>query len=315
MLSLPARGFQRSTVKHRIDLDLFADWLEGSALFTDVAVSGGDIVDILRESDFYETQAFAWEFVNDVFLHIKRRSMWMGENYPFLVRNGIRLTRKAEWKEFAPYAFCLTLSLKPLYPTWAQAFGNDYTLQGELFETLTAEAMQAHYIGWTVITTGWTRSATKKLARVVSDVCSSLGETSGELRPWSKASANEAGLDLVCFRAYEDARGGFPAYLIQCASGNDWQAKLKTPDLRVWKKIVLFSNDPKKGFSMPFALSKEAFQRNCNIVDGLLLDRYRLLAPGINNPKWVTEDTAVKMNTWTESRVLSLPLLDTSAIN
>jgi hypothetical protein len=314
MLSVPAKGFNRSVSTHNVEVDICADWLEASALFTDTEVSAADVVDLLRETELYATQDFAWEFVDNVFSTINRRAFLMGENYPFAVKHGSRLTRKDHWKSFAPYSFCLALSLSQLYPVWASSFGKNYTRQGELFENLTAESLKAHYVGWTVKKTGWTRTTPKKIQQIVAEVSSWLGEGTGAISTWTRELANEAGLDLLCFRQYEDFRGGFPAFLVQCASGKDWKEKLKTPDLRIWEKIVTFSSGPKKALSMPFALSEKDFIYHCNIVDGLLLDRHRLLAPGTIVNTWITVTTSDELNDWIAARILTLPVLDNALI-
>lgn len=314
MLTRPAKGFNLSVAGHNIDLEIFADWLEASALFSDADVSAGDIVDFLLDEALYTSQDFAWEFMDNVFSTITVRSILMGDNYPFYVRHGSRLVRKDDWRAFAPYSFCLALSLSQTYPTWASSFGKNYTRQGELFEALTAESMTAHYIGWTVKNTGWTRTTPKKINQIVAEVSDWLGEATGEITTWTRAQANEAGLDLLCFRPYSDFRGGFPSFLVQCASGKDWKDKLKTPDLRIWTKIVTFSNDPKKAFSMPFALSQKDFIFHGNLVDGLLLDRCRLLAPAPNAAQWASATISNDLVDWLETRIPSLPVADNALI-
>jgi hypothetical protein len=145
---------------------------------------------------------------------------------------------------------------------------------------------------------------------VATSVANALGETTGDLAAWTTEDAKEAGLDLLCFRPYSDARPGLPAFLVQCASGNDWKSKLKTPDLRIWTKIVSFPNDPKKALSMPFALSHEDFRRHCNVLDGLLLDRLRLLSHQSARSRWLTPATETSLISWVANRVTSLPQLE-----
>jgi hypothetical protein len=60
---------------------------------------------------------------------------------------------------------------------------------------------------------------------------------------------------------------------------------------------------------MPFALSREEFMYSCNVANGLLLDRYRLLAPGSNQAVWISDETAAKLTAWIEPRIGTLPLL------
>jgi hypothetical protein len=310
MLALPAKGFQRSVYQHNVDLAICCDWLEANCLFSDQGdLSGSDVVDFLRENEIYSDQDFAWELITNAFSEVRQRSRHMGAAYPIEVKSGTRFVRRDEWKNFIPYAFCLTLSLPVAFPKWARSFGADFTEQGELFETLTAESVAATMSGWTVHSTGWTRTNPSSLGQVVADVAARLGDATGDLMRWTAAKANEAGLDLLCFRPFPDGRVGVPVYLVQCASGGDWKKKLKTPDLRIWTKAITFASDPKKAFSMPFALDEREFTYNCNIVDGLLLDRHRLMAPGRNDQNWLSEKLSDDIKNWVERRIGSLPLV------
>lgn len=175
------------------------------------------------------------------------------------------------------------------------------------FEELTAEAVKQSLTSWEIHPTGWTRGSPVKLATVVKDIALLLGEATGDLARWASAKANEAGLDLLCFRPFPDGRVGIPVYLFQCASGSDWKTKLKTPDLDLWTKIITFASHPKKAFSMPFALPEDEFIRRCANVNGLLLDRQRLLAAGLQKRSWMSSVLAKKVNKWTAARVRSLP--------
>lgn len=80
--------------------------------------------------------------------------------------------------------------------------------------------------------------------------------------------------------------GDGSTYLMQCASGDDWTDKLHTPDIEVLKRLITFSSSPQRGIAMPFAQEDEEFSRQCNHVDGMLLDRYRLLSA--DGTDWVS---------------------------
>lgn len=310
MLALPARGFNRSVNIHNVELGACCDWLEASVLFADDDLGGADIVDILRENEIYSEQSFAWELVNDAFSVIQKRGRIIGEGYPVGLRGPTRLGKRDSWELYPAYAFCLVLSLPTSYPAWTRMFGPNFTEQGELFEALTAESIQASLTGWAVYRTGWTRSAPSRLSSVVGEVASLLGEATGDLVRWSRRKANEAGLDLVCFRPFPDGRVGVPTYLFQCASGNDWRKKMKQPDLDIWTKIITFASHPKKAFSIPFALSDEEYLYGCAVVNGLLLDRHRLLAPGRITRNWLSADLASRLIAWARPRIVQLPYLE-----
>lgn len=308
MLALPPKGFARSITKHNVDVAICCDWIEACALFGDGEVSGSDIVDILRENEIYATQEFAWELVNNVFLAIRERKRVLGDGYPLRIQAGMRVVSDSPWQDVSPYAFCLALSLSKAYPAWWQAFGQDFGPQGKLFEDLTAEAVTATFTGWEVHQTGWSATQPNHIATVVRNVAELIGEVTGEVRRWSAKRAKEAGLDLLCFKPFPDNRAGLPIMLFQCASGKDWKSKLHQPELRVWTKIVSFTIDPQKALAMPFALDPDEFRNHANVVNGLLLDRDRLLVPGQANREWISNDLRDRMRAWVEPRIETLPL-------
>ena len=135
-----------------------------------------------------------------------------------------------------------------------------------------------------------------------------LGEVVGDVDRWTKASANDAGLDLMLYRPFSDGRTGLPVFMFQCASGGDWEGKLHTPNLRVWTKAIQFPSDPKKAFATPFAFVDSEFRKSANLVDGLLLDRLRLLTPGYNDADWVSTKLSQRIVKWLRPRVKELPL-------
>ena len=97
---------------------------------------------------------------------------------------------------------------------------------------------------------------------------------------------------------------------MQCGSGGNWDGKLHTPNLRVWTKIVQWASKPKKAFATPYALSDEDFIEDCNLVNGLFLDRYRLLSCDQGNPDWVSADLKADIVAWLEPRIQLLPQAD-----
>ncbi|MBY3158989.1 hypothetical protein HFO56_42720 [Rhizobium laguerreae] len=307
MFALPTKGFQRSVNKHNVDLTICGDWIEACALFGDGEVTGSDIVDLLRENEVYESQDFAWELVNTVFAHVRERQRVLGDGYPLRVQAGTRVVATMPWQDFAPYAFCLLLSLPRAYPTWWRAFGNDFTAQGQLFEDLTAESVAATFGGWNVHKTGWSVATPNRISSIVGEIADLLGEVTGDVVRWSAAKAKEAGLDMLCFRPFTDGRVGIPVMLFQCASGMDWRNKLHAPEIRVWTKIVTFASEPKKAFAMPFTLEVDDFRNHTNVINGLLMDRDRLLAPGRTQALWTTPALNEQLCRWIEPRLATLP--------
>ena len=136
-----------------------------------------------------------------------------------------------------------------------------------------------------------------------------LGEQAGKLGTFPRFKvAKDAGLDVVLSRPFSDNRIGFPVYLVQCASGTKWEGKRNEPNLNVWKTFVDFAVMPKKALAIPFALADEDFWFSCRHMDGMLIDRMRLLSGGRRNPNWVSNDVKRRVIDWMAPRVKALPL-------
>ena len=305
MLTLPTSGIARSVDVHNVHLEVLCDWIEGSVLFDDQQVSGSEVVDVLCEGAIYVDQEFAWQRVADAWGVLERRLAFSGLGSPFRITSA-KLERVKAWQAFPAYSFCLLLTFAQLYPKWANSFGCDYTGQGHLFERLTCESLNLIFPDWKIHPTGWTRTHPRKLGQVVQEVAARLGEQVGNVKRWSADSANEAGLDVLCHRPFQDDRAGVPVYLLQCASGRNWDQKLKTPDLAIWTKIVQFTTKPQRAFAMPFALADDDFRYKCVLVEGMLLDRYRLLSAGRSNPDWLSKGLKRDLITWAKPRIKRL---------
>lgn len=310
MLELPTAGIARSVNEHNSKLDVFSDWLEASLLFSDGEISHTDVVDALIDNKIYDVQGFANDWVSTTWGEIMRRQKTIGNGSPFKIVSN-RITRKLLWKDVPAHSYCLMLSLvnnySDLKQKWKKELKTDYNEQGELFELLTKESLEKQFPGWSFYHTGWSRASATKLERIVDEISDQLGETKGDLKIWSSPDANEAGLDLLFYRTFADNRVGIPVYLLQCASGENWTKKLHTPDLKTWTKVVLFAATPRKAFSTPFALEESTFRMYCNLVDGLLLDRYRLLMPAGPSKDWLSDDLKDRIIKWVEPRISTLP--------
>lgn len=304
MLRIPDSGMSLSVEKHNVDLGILTDWCEGSVLFQDATLSRSDVVDALLEGEVYREQDFAAEIVENVWGQLQLRQRWLGLGAPFRVKRRT-IERVDEWRAFPAHSFCLVLALTAYSRSWAKQIAADFTTQGELFELVAEESLRLR--GWTVYRTGWSKTNTTDLASVVMNVANQIGEAIGNPRRWTKATAKDAGLDLVCYLPFPDARGGKPVFLAQCASGADWPKKLTTPELKIWGKAIDFSTSPQKAFVMPFALQEDEFRITSNRVDGMLIDRYRLLSPGNAKAGWVTEPLKKRLLSWLEPRVRAMP--------
>jgi hypothetical protein len=309
MLALPTKGISRSVKVHNVELGVFCDWIESSVLFDDKELSIYDIVDALTEGNIYEDADMAMQRVGDAWAEMRRRHSWIPHTTPFQMTSR-RISRVGTWTGHCAYSFCLLLSLAQYYSGWASRFGSDYTQQGELFEELTKESLLHQFKDWQVVRMGWSPSTPGKLSDIVKKVAGMLGESVGNIARWTSDRANDGQLDLLCYRPFADKRVGVPVVLMQCASGADWQGKLHAPSAEIWHKVIDWAAKPKKGFSTPLAFEDGAFIRHCGRVDGLLLDRYRILAASTYKKDWVSPQLRQNVVAWLRPRVKALPRRD-----
>lgn len=299
--------------EHHVELDALCDWLEASLAFTELeSISGSDIVDVLVEEGFYEDQDFAWNLVFNAVAELRRRRECLSSGSPFKL-DGNNILKTKKWEDVPAYAFCLALACAKWYPNWALHLIKpgkkrpDYSEQGQLFEKVTAVALEKLLPGWKVLQTGWAPGKACSIEKVVADVASFLREPAKELEPWMSPAAKEAGLDIVCCRHFNDARAGLPTIFVQCASGKHAEHKLKTPDEKEWGKVIDFTAVfPHKSFVTPFVFTDAEFQRVANKTNGLLLDRVRLLSAGSDGSDWLPQELGMHLNRWVAPRIARL---------
>ena len=312
MLPIPDNGMSRSINTHNIKFGFLCDWIEGSILFdeNEDEFSMRDVVDILVDEFIYEDSDFAMEIVLDAWQELERRLKRVVPSIPFSIANS-RLKRVIPWQDTPAHSFCVLLSLAQCYKGWwDRVSGPDYNEQGELFELLTQESLKEQFLDWQVKRTGWSPTQPINLREVVDQVASWLGRTPRDnISEWTDSNIKDAGLDLLCYRPFHDNRAGFPVYLMQCASGQDWMKKVEAnkPNIDVWQELIQFVVRPQKGFTIPFALSDNDFKNQCFLIQGLFLDRYRLLAAARCRKQWESPILTNRIVKWATPRVNQLP--------
>lgn len=307
MLALPEVGINRSVNEHNCDHQCVCDWIESSLIFSDDEISKSDVVDILIENTIYDDQDFCREFVDTVWNTLESRIGTI--NSPITISfTAERISRQNEWTADVPYSFCMILSCSLWYPGWARGFGGGYNAQGELFEKFVVESMSKHFPMWTINRTGWSATNVARLGTVVNGIIDVMSEIEGETALWVHSKANEMGLDVFGYYTFNDNRPGMPVYFLQCASGKNWVDKRHTPDLKIWRNIISFASKPVKAFAIPFALDDKEFRQSCILVDGLFLNRYRLLSPYNIDRNWPSQELIDSITAWLTPRANSLPL-------
>lgn len=304
MLPVPNKYFTKSVFKHNVRTDILCDWVEGSLLFDETRefISQIHVADALLADERYVEQDFAMEGVKNGWLELRRRNGWSGQGSGINLAKQ-KIVRDGTWRKFPAYSFCLLISLAPFYDWWIE---DEYVEQGEIFELLTKESFEAQFPSWRVIRTGWSRSNTAQLRDVAIAVATELHEDIGDLDTWHGTGKKEMGLDLLCYRPFSDKRRGIPVYMMQCASGSNWDIKLHTPDLNRWTDIIHFKNEPVKAFSTPFTFPDQIYNQCIASVRGLFMERCRLLSASSYKLDWMSQDLKDRIISWCEPRVQSV---------
>jgi hypothetical protein len=306
MLQPPIKGFRRSINEHNIDLDAITDWIEASILLGEDRISTTDIIDILMEENWYQDQDFAYELLENVFFELKARLTCLRPGSGMRVFKS-HIKRNGLWTDNPAYCFCMLLSLSDRYDINLDINPDNYIEQGELFELIAMESIRTQFSGWQLHRTGWSINNAVRLSDVIGLIIDKLGEKRGNLEDWSSPQANESGLDILLYRQFPDGRVGIPIFLLQCASGKNWRDKVKSPDIDDWKRYVQFAAPPQKAFAIPFSLTEAEFVRECGRTQGVLLDRYRILAADLINPDWISAELRDRINTWIAPRIPLFP--------
>lgn len=305
MIELPTKGIALSVNKHNCDLNVICDWIEACVMLGGDELSQADIVDILMEEELYQEQHFASQFIGNVWYELDRRSKLCSTSYCIEVDQQWVKTI-TNWDQKPAHLFCLLLSLARKYDWWRKQFGNDYTIQGELFEKLAHEALVAIAPGWETHLTGWSRSNPAGFFKTAEDIAEIIGNGIVNTGLWDPNSAGDMGLDLFLYRPFPDNRKGFPYMLIQCASGADWKHKRQTPNLDVWRNLINPPTPPMRGFAVPFCLSETEFWQSSVACSGLLIDRCRLLGAAYLNENWVSDTVKQEILEWAAPRIQGL---------
>jgi hypothetical protein len=309
MILLPTRGVagqQPAVKRHRIEIDVFADWIEASVLFEDIAVSITDVVCVLLEEELYEDQDFARDMVQSAWLEIEQRGKRSSGHYGVTIEGNWARASVENTTKIA-HRFLLTLSLATYYDWWHNTFGPNYTTQGKLFESLTEMALKALTPGWSIFSTGWKGDISDSDFLAIADQVAICLNTDPVIKhKWDLERAKDLTLDLLVYWPFSDSRQGVPYIMIQCASGRNWDDKLKDPDIDQWRKLLNPDCLPLRGVSIPFCLPDNRFRKASAKTAGLLLDRCRILFAARQEIDWMNEMLKDEINVWMKPRIAEL---------
>lgn len=110
----------------------------------------------------------------------------------------------------------------------------------------------------------------------------------------------DLGLDAVTWLVFMDGRGAELHFMVQCATGADWDTKLHDIELEVWKDHIHWGVRPVRVFAVPFLLIlPQSKWIRTSRKGGLILDRARLveLATRVTVPRHVADAVRTRVRT------------------
>ncbi|MEQ1860414.1 MAG: hypothetical protein ABMA13_10800 [Chthoniobacteraceae bacterium] len=292
-----------------VEIEAAADWIEASVLFSNERATEPEVIDAIREKLIIEDRDKAERFVADVWRQLASRRHQCGDGSPFDADYQEIHLRSKSWREWPAYAFCLLLSYRP--EGTPQRSEKSYNEQGTLFEQLTEAALAVLLPTWTVHRTGWSAKKPDLLPAIVEEVARRLCGDVGNLKRWQRKQTKELGLDLVCYREFGDRRGGFPTFLVQCASGRNFTDKLDEPNEGIWNDLlkVIPQSLPRRAFATPFSFPRREFENHSIQGKCWLLDRMRLLSASLHLRDWLPDKLGRELAKWCGQRTKLLPWL------
>jgi hypothetical protein len=302
MLRIPPLGSGQPGKVHQVDLAVLCDWVEASVLFDHEELAQAQVVDVLEEEQVCPSQDAGWVVAGDAWIELQRRQAVLGSSSPFRVA-GQRLIPVRGWRESPAPGFFLALTCTNWNAARSRSKDTPYSVQGEIFEALAEASVKKLFPLWGVRAVGWSPTNPCTIREVAARVASELGAQLGDVEGYASKTAKDCGLDILMHRTFRDGREKIPVYLMQCASGRNWERKLTEPNLELWSQLVRSPSHFMQAFAFPHVIGDDVFRQRCVCVRGLVLDRYRILSAGVDDPDWVPEDVRRRVVRWAYPRV------------
>lgn len=180
--------------------------------------------------------------------------------------------------------------------------------QGNLFERVVEGICPALLPGWKTYRAGWSPEITKVVPGIVGELREKI-HTRGavDLEDWIGPYDKDGGLDLVCYRDFEDEREGLPVYFLQCASGKNWREKIRTPDADLWFKWLNAAVRPSTGIVAPFVIDDWELRRAALKGQVVVFDRIRAISAAREVGVKIERELQEEVIGWMTPRVDELP--------
>ena len=308
MLAIPEVGFGQSAEVSNVKCNASADWIEASVLFDGPELTKSDVVDLLLDEQICVdgNQDLAHHIAEEAWQELERRQRWGGLPETVEVTNS-RIVGLDDWKQDVVRSLFVLLAIQKIFPEWARE-RRSYVTQGNLFERVVERICPALLPGWKTFRAGWSPDNTKAVPGIVEEL-RELIHTRGamDLDDWICSHDKDGGLDLVCYRDFEDEREGMPMYFLQCASGKNWREKVGTPNADLWFKWLNAAVRPSTGIVAPFVVDDRELRRAALVGQVVVFDRIRAISAAREVEVVIERELREEVIGWMAPRVDELP--------
>jgi hypothetical protein len=292
-----------------------ADWIECSCLFgSDSSISKTDVIDefvgsgILQPDKDREVEDIAESVVDDAFAEMRRRAKLMStapSAFPFRIEGPVVRRTVGSWTDGKWYGFLVLLSMGHL-ATWLRTSGTSQYEAGHLFEEFVRHAAEGLF-GKPSVILETSKAGDNHLQARMRDVLAAFGRDTTDELSAAPDRVVDGGLDVVIRLWTSDPRPGGAHFLVQCASGGDWETKLGNPKIAKWREWVRWRGPIYGVIAVPFSFVDDARLHDAS-RDGewtLVLDRSRLMY-GLDRANSVPPKLASDIDQWCAARLPDL---------
>ncbi|OWP87409.1 hypothetical protein BWK60_03815 [Flavobacterium covae] len=230
-----------------------ANWVEFYIFAMNDSLSKSELISYIEDSSGSEPEQ---SFIDDIWLELERRLRLYGTQKPFQL-DVREISPIIDWKNIPEYLTCVILSID----------GNavESVKTGKLFERLSSKAVSNYFVGNSIIYGHPSKQTIKSIATMMSETF--ISEPSSYFK--------DRGVDIICWKPFNDNRKSQIAILIQCAAGLNWDSKLLGIPYDSWTQYIHWGSKPLKGFTAPIVISEKRYD---DIVTdaGIMFDRPRI---------------------------------------
>jgi len=243
-----------------------ADWCECVALVEQgVDFKRGDLKSAIAQEDIASPEILE----EQVWAELIARAQIFGDRWPLVLEtNRIRLRDDLSTDIVDLYRYLCLLGL-------GQAESDDRVL----FEELVREIIGSR-IGPSAVRVGHPASegASRSFRERISDYAARSGLKRLEIGAPPFSNDKDLGLDVVFWLPSSDGRGADLHFLVQCATGRNWDSKLDDINLKEWSSHLNWAVPPVRIFCVPnvIRLTEERWIRTSSRA-GWIVDRPRLI--------------------------------------